>query len=622
MGIRGFTQGIQRFGVFSPLSGDTVVIDGPALVHRISDAVCRQRPSTSGFACQPPYSLLSRMVIGWLDELKNHNVNVRKIYFDGYLPPSKWQVRQERLVSQSQSMKALASSRPFGSPTTPEGAFRDVRANTTLTRISSRSLLDALPKPAFMIPAVLEALKASEDWGPLVVVVPGEADIFCAQDIRENGGTLLTNDSDLLIQDLGVKGCMSFLWDVIPVDPDSKESGMVAMKISLHDINDRLGLTNLGGLPRVAFEKQKGWMSFDAAVQKVRNSHEDTLHSPEYQAFVDELQGKEYMPSHHPVFTMLSSLDPRISEVVVQILLLEQMEENPTESDDPAELDDPTELDEKTLRGPETLSIFLPVMVENHDKRSAWTSSTNIRQIGYSILQNLARQRYNKIIEYRTLDPSTSLTGRQIEIPNFEETADNCTQLVTVLDKLAEALPSSLQWLAFAVYQDIEWSTSEQRPSLSATLVNKIINGSKFLEEYSWDLIHFTAQVQACLYSLRIVKQILDVVVSTSTSQDLPAPALQLHNRLTLVPLIGEWPTIEHMSDLMSKFGNAEGLRVITDMLGIPSIEIAGPSEDPTGPRERQKRDTELLPRNGRQRDIKISPSINPYAILSQECED
>ncbi|KAI0135183.1 XPG domain containing-domain-containing protein [Daldinia grandis] len=505
-------------------------------------------------------------------------------------------------------MKALTSSYPFGSPTTPESAFRDVRANTTLTRQSPRSSSDASPKPPFMVPAVLEALKGSKYWGPLVVVVPGEADMFCAQDIRENGGTLLTSDSDLLIQNLGVKGYVSFLWDIVPVDPTSKESGMVAMKISLQDINDRLGLTNLGGLPRVAFEKLKGWMSFEAAVQKARNSHEDTLHSSEYQAFMDDLEVKEYISSHHPVLTMLSGLDPRISEVVIQILLLEQMEAKYTESDG------------KTLRGPETLSIFLPIMVENHDKKSAWTGSTDTRQIGYGILQNLTRQRYSAIIEYRTLDPSTLLTGRQIEIPSLEETVDNCVQLVTVLDKLTEAFPSSLQWLAFAVYQDIEWSTSEQRSPLSATLVSKLMSGPKFLEEYSWDLIHFTAQVQASLYSLRITKQILDIVVFMS--QDLPAPARQLHNRLTSLPLIGEWPTIEQISDLLSKFGDAEGLGVITDMLGIPRFEIAESSEDATESRKRQKRDPESLLRQRRQKDPKNSPSVNPYAILSQESED
>ncbi|KAK6954251.1 hypothetical protein Daesc_004218 [Daldinia eschscholtzii] len=608
MGIRGFSQAIQRYGVFSPLSGDTVVIDGPALVHRISDAVCRQRPSTSGFVCHPPYSLLSRMVIGWLDELKSHNINVRKIYFDGYLPPSKWEVRRERLLTQSQRMKALTSSQPFGSPTTPEDAFRDVKANTNLTRQLARSASNASPKPPFMVPAVLEALKSSEDWGPLVVVVPGEADMYCAQDIKENGGTLLTSDSDLLIQNLGIKGCVSFFWDIVPVDPTSNKSDMLAMKISLHDINDRLGLTNIGGLPRVAFEKLKGRMSFDAAVQRTRDSHEDILNSPEYQAFLEGLEVKDYIPSHHPVLAVLSKLDPRISEVVIQILLLEEIE---AES---------TEVDVTTLRGPETLSIFLPIMIENHDKKSAWTGSTISRQIGYSILQRLTGQRYSAIIEYRTLDPSTALAGRQIEIPNLEETIGNCTQLVTVLEKIAAAFPPSLQWLAFAIYQDIEWTTLENRPSLSAALISKTKRGPKIPEEYSWDLIHFTAQVQACLYSLRIAKQILDVVAFMN--HDLPAPVHQLHNRLTLLPLIGEWPTIEQMFELLSKFGDAEGLQIITDMLGIPRIEIEEPSEDSTEARKRQKRDPELLPRKGRQRGVKASPSINPYAILSQASED
>ncbi|KAI8961383.1 XPG domain containing-domain-containing protein [Daldinia sp. FL1419] len=606
MGIPGFSQALQRYGVFSPLSGNTVVIDGPALVHRISDAVCRQRPSTSGFVCHPPYSLLALMVIGWLEELKSHNVNVRKIYFDGYLPPSKWAVRLERLLAQSRRVKALTTSQPFGSLTTPEDAFKNVRADTNLTRKFPQSSSDALPKPPFMVPAVLEALKSSEEWGPLVIVVPGEADMFCAQDVRENGGTLLTSDSDLLIQDLGPKGCVSFFWDIIPADPTSKESGMVAMKMSLHDINNQLGLTNLGGLLHVAFEKQKRNMSFDAALQKVRDSHKDTLRSPEYQAFLERIGIRDYIPSGHAILTVLSNLDPRISEVVIQILCLGEVEARSPEL-------------YAKLRGPEALSIFLPILIENHDKKSAWTCSTNSRQIGYSILQSLTLQKYDAIIEYRTLDPSTSSSGRQIKIPGLEETIENCAQLVATLEKLAVAFPSSLQWLAFAVYQDVEWSTSEDRYPPSAALLSKITNGPKIVEEYSWDLIHFTAQAQACLYSLRIAKQILGVVVHMN--QDLPASAYQLHNLLALLPPIGEWPAIEHMSDALSKFGDADGLRVITDILRIPRIEIK-PSNDSTESRKRQRRDPELLPRKERQRNIKISPSINPFAILSQADED
>ncbi|KAI1780161.1 XPG domain containing-domain-containing protein [Hypoxylon cercidicola] len=608
MGIRGFSQAVQRYGVFSSLSGDTVVIDGPALVHRISEACMRQRPLESGFVCHPPYSLLGRMVIGWLDELKNHNVNVRKIYFDGYLPPSKWDVRRERLLRQSLNMKALVSSEHFGSPRTPENAFCGlIKADMSLTRQVGRSSTDKLPKPPFMVPAVLEVLRNSEDWSDLVLVVPGEADMFCAQDVRENGGTLLTSDSDLLIQDLGPNGSVSFLWDVVPADPTSKELGMVACKISLNDVNSQLGLTNIGGLPRVAFEKQNSNMGFNAALQKARDSREDTLNSSEYQNFVEELKLKEYIPNNHPVLGILSSLDPRISEIVIQALLEK-------EAMSPAS-------DPKTLRGPETLSMFLPVVVENRNRRSAWTASTNIRQITYSILQRLMHQKSSAVIEYRTLDPSTTLTGRQVEIPTPEETENDCAQLTTVLEKLAESLPSpDMRWLAFAVYQDIEWSMSEQRPSLSATLVHQAISQPEEAEEYSWDLIHFTAQFQACLYSLRMGKQILDAVLFLG--RDLPASVRKLHDYLASFPLISEWPTVEHMFGMLSKFGNLKGLGIVTGVLGVPDIEPIELSMDSTESKKRRRGDHELLSRKGRPKDSKISPSVNPFAILSQASQD
>ncbi|KAI0147901.1 XPG domain containing-domain-containing protein [Hypoxylon sp. NC0597] len=608
MGIRGFSQAIRQYGVFSPLSGDSVVIDGPALVHRISESCMRQKPSSSGFVCHPPYSLLSRMVISWLDELKSYNVDVRKIYFDGYLPPSKWEVRLERLLRQSQYMKALVSSKPFGSSRTPENAFCDLIDNMTFTRLIGRSPSKTLPQPPFMVPAVLEALKNSEDWGDLVLVVPGEADMFCAQDIRENGGTLLTSDSDLLVQDLGSNGSVSFFWDVAPADPVSKQLGMTACKMSFHDINDRLGLTNIGGLPRVAFEIQKGAIGFNTALQKARDSREDTSNSLEYQSFIEELKLKEYIPSYHPVLGILSDLDPRISEVVIQTLLLGKGAESSL-------------LDTKKLRGPETLSIFLPILVENRDKRSAWTVSTNARQIAYSLLQNLIHQRSDTIIEYRTLDTSTTLTGRRIEIPVQEETLSNCAQQVAALKKLTEGFPSlNMRWLAFAIYQDVEWSTSEERSPLSTVLINKVLSQPEDPDEYSWDLIHFTAQIQACLYSLRIEKQILDVVLSMG--QDLPTPVQQLRDCLASLPFIEEWPRVEGMFDLLSQFGKAEGLTKIAGMLGIPSIKVTELSTDSTGPRKRDKKGQELLSSKRRQKNFKSSPSINPFAILSQASQD
>ncbi|KAI0176452.1 XPG domain containing-domain-containing protein [Hypoxylon sp. FL1284] len=606
MGIRGFVGAVQRYGVSSPLSGDTVVIDGPALVHRISDACMRQRPFGSGFVCHPPYSLLGRMVVGWLDELRSHGVNVRKIYFDGYLPPEKWQVRRERLLAQSQNVKAQVVLEPFGSPGTPQDAFSHlVNADMNLTRYSGRSSVDKLPRPPFMVPAVLEILKASKDWGELVLVVPGEADMFCARNVRENGGTLLTTDSDLLIQDLGPSGSVSFLWDIVPADPISKEQGLMACKISLDKVNSQLGLTNVGGLPRVAFEKQMNDVDFNMALQKARDNREDTLNSSEYHSFIEALKLKEYIPNGHPVLGVLSSLDPRISEIVVQALLLENG----------------TGPKVNTLRGPEALSMFLPILVENRNKKSAWAASTNTRQVAYSILQHLVPQKSGTVIEYRTLEPSTTLTGRQVEIPSVEETENSCAQLTTVLGKLAESLPTpDMRWLALATYQDVEWSTSQQRPSLSASLMHRAMSHAEAADGYSWDLIHFTAQFQACLYSLRMTKQVLDVVLFLG--QSLPAPMHELHDCLASLPLIIEWPTVERMYEMLSRFGALKGLAMVTDILGIPDIEPPQLSTDSSKSKKREGGKHELLPRRGCPKNSKRSLSINPFAVLSQAGQD
>ncbi|KAI1074595.1 XPG domain containing-domain-containing protein [Whalleya microplaca] len=612
MGIPGFGALIQRYGVFSSLSGQSVVIDGPALVHTIANGCMKYKPSRSGFLCTPSYALLGRLVIGWLDELRRNDVIVRKIYFDGYLPPAKWNTRRQRLLKQSQKMKGFVYSHPLGSPRSPVDAFGSLKAEILLTRAFGWYKDEKTPRPPFLVPAVIEALRSHLNWNSITQVVPGEADIFCAQDVREKGGIVLTSDSDLIIHDLGPKGSVSFFWDVVETDPSMGKSGITACKISSHDISARLGLDSFGGLPRLAFEKQKGInVTFNQALENARDVRKPRLRSFEYRSFMKELDMEEHLPNHHPVLGVLSSLDPRISELVIQTLLL--MEDDTVPEDPNA----------KESRGPETLSMFLPIMVEDRQNRSAWTMCTGIRQTAYGILQGLAHQRSQRIIEYRTLDPSSSNTGRQIDIPSAEDSIQDCAQLAMTIDKLAEKLSSpELRWFAFAICQDIQWSAAEQRVPLSATLINRVMDQIKDTEDYSWDLIHWTAQVEACLYSLRMAKQILDV--TDFLDQDLPAPVQQLRQSLASLPPIAEWPRVENMFNLLSRCGRTNVVAAITDMLGIPMIESTqlptdSPQPQPTKrPGQKQKR---LWVRR-RLRDTGGSPSINPYAVLSHVSQD
>jgi hypothetical protein len=80
MGIKGLSTALSRYGspVLTSLSGEAVVIDGPALVYRILGGCMTQkkRTGTHSFLHYPSYSLLGSLVLGWLDELGKNHVKV------------------------------------------------------------------------------------------------------------------------------------------------------------------------------------------------------------------------------------------------------------------------------------------------------------------------------------------------------------------------------------------------------------------------------------------------------------------------------------------------------------------------------------------------------------------
>ncbi|RYP80149.1 hypothetical protein DL770_006344 [Monosporascus sp. CRB-9-2] len=493
MGIRGLTPALQRYGVLSALSGESVVIDGPALVHRI------------------------------------------------------------------------------------------------LTEF----------------PAVIEALTACQDWGPLIQVVPGEADTFCARDVRQNGGIVLTSDSDLLIQDLGSNGRVSFFWNIV-YDRSSGIPALSTSTFSFHGINDQLGIKEVGGLPRVVFEQINGRLGFEEAVEKAKNDTQEILTSLDYLNFMKEYEVDECIPADRRVLNAIVTLDPRISEIVIQTLVMKETGLVPDAPSKPAS------------RGPETLSMFLPVMIESRELRNCWAASTSIREIAYGVLQSLSSHRSEKIVEYRTLEPSSGHSGRQLGIPGPVETIEGCTQLATALKELRERLPSpEALWLAFAVMEDVESSASDERTSLSVTMLSQATSASEDVYDYSWDFLHYTAQIQASYYSLRILKQILGVVVALK--QDLPETFAELRESLISLPTIAEWPTFRDMSGLLSDFASKETLTTITDILGIPPIDLAQVAAEGTKSKKKKNRKQKQdASRDTMRRNGKRSPSLNPFALLSQ----
>ncbi|GAP91966.1 putative DNA replication initiation factor cdc45 [Rosellinia necatrix] len=602
MGIQGLGPAVRRLGNFNYLRGESFVIDGPALVHQILHGFVRRRPRSNAFICSPTYARLGQALIEWLDELQAYNVTVRKIYFDGYLPPTKWLVRKQRLLDQSRIMRDLLNTHPYGSPKLPADAFDIVKSEIALTHnIHHRRWL---PLPPFLVPAVIEILRSCQTWGPLVEVVPGEADMFCAEDVRRHGGVILTNDSDLLITDLGRDGTMSFLHDLVAVDRWDKSQGLMTRKFSLHAINDALGIGNVGGLPRVAFQTITDRINFPMAIHQVRCMKGNDLKSPEFRDFMEEYSMKEYLPIDHPVKKILSDLDPRISEIVIQTLLLGNTKPMQTKESS------------GSARGPDALAMFLPVMIEDRSRKSAWTMSTAVRQLAYSVIQNLTADRSPTIIEYRLLESSDSMMGgRKIDVPDPEETLELCRVILDTVKKLAKHIhDSNVQWLALAIYQDVLLSASTERSPLFVSLLNDGKIASDSGEEHSWDIIHASALAHASLYSLRMVKQALDVAALLNPPL---SPELQeMQECLCAFPPITEWPTVETMPQALAAANEANVLFILTNVLDALVTEPPG---QPVAKKPRKRSRTGLL-------RSEINPnrpvSVNPFSILGDSKMD
>ncbi|KAI2641215.1 hypothetical protein GGS21DRAFT_547544 [Xylaria nigripes] len=598
MGIWGLGPAIGQYGVLTSLEGSTVVIDGPSLIYRIYEGCLCRKATSNSFASQPSYSTVGRLVVTWLEVLQRHNVTIRKIYFDGYLPPSKWPVRQERVRRQTQHVVNLLASYPYGSLKIPPDTFETIKFNLDITRLFGFSYKTS-PKAPFMIPAVIDILRSCGTLGPLVQVVAGEADAFCAEDVRHNGGTIFTGDSDMFVTDLGPDGNVSFLSDVAKGDQLGRSRVLMSRIFSIRATNELLRISEAGGISRVAFDMMSSSIKFQEALERAKKNKDRIQNSSEFKAFLDGYSMKEHLPTDHPVQGLLSSLDPRVSEIIIQTVLL----------DGDGNLANSGETHDS--RGPEALSMFLPIMIEKRDRKSTWTMSTDVRQLAYGIMQSLALQSSAVVIEYRTLSAANASNGREVVVPNAQEVLEQCISLTDTIKRLAKRLPSvKMRWLAFAIYQDIAWSNVEDQPPLSTSQIWKATENSS---EHSWDIIHFAAQVQASLYSLRILKQILDVVTSLHPTQ--PPPVLDLRNQLSDLPAIAEWPTVDNLSHKLAAADKAHVLSIITDILGIPAIEP--PQDLPVKNKSKKRKNSKNSKnRSNNGKKAKQPPPANPFDVL------
>lgn len=498
-------------------------------------------------------------------EGESHRISRDRLYFDGFLPGAKEPVRVARLESYLKRLITYKSTHPgpfrvhelASAPRAVEVSklFHDVRPVPTQ--------LSSLPAPPFLVPAVIEALTHSQ-YGSITEVVPAEADVFCAARARSCGGVVLSSDSDFLVADLGANGSVSLFKDL---SLDS-EDGSKTVKTSIfkpRNIAAYLGLSDLLGL---AFELTKdSTISSHEAIRRAKLLTKAEDENVPYQNFISYYgsatdPGSDSIP-YSKNETESQPIDPRVSE----LLLLYHGLALKTEGG--------AKVTDSTFQP----KVYLPFLLDDPARSSAWVISTSLRIIAYSLLNSTSGNaiKPTTIAEY-------GRSGHRI-VPKYPrlltrvECITHCTALAGRLQKARsyfKTQSSSGFWPLYGLYELCRWCRENDKPLPCQDVMEKVIKvGRKDKSISNWDDIHLSMQLQGVLYSLRILRQVItqlrmmDGVPTTDYSREL------LHGQLGELPPLEElFPFRYHVSSKQPQDRCWDDINnAISDLLGAEFVD-------------------------------------------------
>jgi hypothetical protein len=516
-------------------------------------------------------------------------------------------VRLGRLVTQTQRLISYHQTNPIPCRAifpNPENFSSHLFGRTAI-----RSNLTELCPLSFLVPAILESLVVSTQYRDITEVVPGEADLYCARYLKQNGGIIFTGDSDLLVHDLGPDGAVSLFRDVDFPSIDNFDT-LCTKLFQQSTIIDRLALPKSHGLHALAFEMtMDNYGTFPKLLVQAKllktvsanpEMYEEYL--KEYTQLPPDLNAESGESAE--VTKVLQKLDPRISEYVLQFPCLAKIAgQSPLES-----------------IGSHTPHIFLPFLIDCPIRTNAWEVSSTIRQLAYGLI-NLCvpkEQQVFTVFEHRKQQDKS--TGRELQLPSIAQISEACTAVSNLFQQLQgkhPSLPETQIWTAVAVNQELEWSHAHSRSPLSHIIIQQfelLESKTEMARTFTWDIVHFFAQIQGSYYSFRILKQIAELVVLHGSRDSIPELVSLLNRQLESLPALADLADLSHVSSLLQTIAAA------------PVMDKSTISERSIEHRSTQGKESRRAARRKRKRENGlVEPSVargklnNPFDVLGDE---
>lgn len=431
------------------------------------------------------------------------------------------------------------SANPAACPRKHVVPSNDTYPDTARPRFTDKTSLD----PAFLVPAVIDAIRGNDSYRAKLSIVPGEADAYCAADTAKHGGTILTSDSDLLAHNIG-NGKVVFFRDVY----ENASSKLACTEYAPREIYTKLGLDKSADPCRLGYERIRSPNATLPLLLKACSG--PIVDAMDYDHF--RQQYLQHETAQLPQLAgggllSLKALDPRISEMLLQIGQVS-----------------------KTKGAQEKVKIFLPSLIENPNRGTSWDASAPVRQLAYTAASHYIQCRCSiSVEEYRRVQ-NVDQKGREILLLTNDEANAAVNELLALMKRVEETqIASQHYWTLLSMVIDIiECNQQGKNSHTLTTLQRDNSNLATLGDKISWDIIHFSAHIQAGYYSLRILSQVLtSAVLENNSTDNLTLSLIQLRNLLSELPRLSEFPDVGALSNFLKASKELQILPILSDFI-------------------------------------------------------
>lgn len=381
-------------------------------------------------------------------------------------------------------------------------SYEEKARQTGRTLESHRALLSspwqgALWPPApFLVPSLIEGLLSSK-YAKVTKVMPGEADHYCTVAARELTSAdvyIFTNDSDLLVLNTMNDTRIVMLSSLAHI-----EGGLCADVYNPTAIVRSVGLNDM---LKVAYKmKMDPHLIFDTAAARVLQ--EGHLYAAGYKDFLAEIEGTAVSTTFCAnQQECLDRMDPRLSELIHRLIAQEPDAEP---------------------------SMFLPFLVDDLHKGSAWKCGSSLRKLAYSVLSGTAVKTINEFDRKGTRMADTKIalhTDVQQAVCSHQTWLEQ--QVLSVQTKGIKPL-----WRAVGGIMLLCDLQAQDKSAPSLADITSVIHKRKLC---SWTQIHLSVQLEAVMYSFRMLKLALEFVLAGPNAKDDGQVLTKLSNLLVDLP--------------------------------------------------------------------------------------